>query len=86
MSSGGIGVEFSLKNLPKMLPGLILCAVFGWLALQWDATMSKWNNHFKEAEKVLKAVNEGKAPADFAPYKQKHADGLAKKTEEFKEA
>ena len=56
---GGIGVEFSLANLPKMLPGLILCAIFGWMALQWDATMSKWNNHFKEAEKVLKAVNEG---------------------------
>jgi uncharacterized membrane protein YadS len=86
MSGGGIGVEFSLKNLPKMLPGLILCAVFGWMALQWDATMSKWNNHFKEAEKVLKAVNDGKAPADYAEYKQKHADGFAKKNEEFKAA
>jgi uncharacterized membrane protein YadS len=83
---GGIGVEFSLANLPKMLPGLILCAIFGWAALQWDATMGKWNTNFKEAEKVLKAVNEGKAPADFAEYKQKHADGLAKKTEEFKAA
>ncbi len=86
MSGGGIGVEFSLKNLPKMLPGLILCAVLGWLALQWDATMSKWNNHFKEAEKVLKAVNEGKAPADYAAYKQKIADSVAKKNEEFKAA
>ena len=83
---GGIGVEFSLANLPKMLPGLILCAVFGWMALQWDATMSKWNNHFKEAEKVLKAVNEGKAPADYAEYKQKHTDSFTKKTEEFKAA
>jgi uncharacterized integral membrane protein (TIGR00698 family) len=69
-----------------MLPGLILCAVFGWAALQWDSTMSKWNNHFKEAEKVLKAVNEGKAPADYAAYKQKIADGVAKKNEEFKAA
>ncbi len=83
---GGIGVEFSLANLPKMLPGLILCAIFGWMALQWDATMSKWNTHFKEAEKVLKAVNEGKAPADYAEYKQKIADGVAKKAEEFKAA
>lgn len=83
---GGIGVEFSLANLPKMLPGLILCAIFGWMALQWDATMGKWNNHYKEAEKVLKAANEGKAPADYAEYKQKHADGFAKKTEEFKAA
>lgn len=86
MSGGGIGVEYSLKNLPKMLPGLILCAIFGWAALQWDATMSKWNTHFKEAEKVLKAVNDGKAPADFAAYKQKQADGFAKKNDEFKAA
>lgn len=83
---GGIGVEYSLANLPRMLPGLILCVVFGWLALQWDVTMSKWNNHHKEAEKILKAVNEGKAPADYAAYKQKQADSLAKKTEEFKAA
>lgn len=84
MSSGGIGVEFSLKNLPNMLPGLILCAVFGWLALQWDATMGGWNRDFKEAEKVLKEVNEGKAPATFAEYKQKQTDGFAKRTEKFK--
>jgi len=84
MSGGGIGVEFSLKNLPNMLPGLILCAVFGWLALQWDATMSGWNRDFKEAEKILKEVNEGKAPVTFAEYKQKQADGFAKRTEKFK--
>jgi uncharacterized integral membrane protein (TIGR00698 family) len=69
-----------------MLPGLILCVIFGWLALQWDATMGKWDKHYKESEKVLKAVNEGKAPADYAAYKQKQADSLAKKTEEFKAA
>jgi len=86
MSGGGIGVEFSLENLPKMLPGLILCVIFGWAALQWDATMSKWNTQYKEAEKVLKAVSEGKAPTDYATYKQKHADSFAKKTEEFKVA
>lgn len=86
MSGGGIGVEFSLKNLPRMLPGLILCAVFGWLALQWDATMSHWNRDFKEAEKLLKAVNEGKAPESFAAYQQKHEESFAKKSEEFKAA
>jgi uncharacterized integral membrane protein (TIGR00698 family) len=86
MSSGGntgIGVEFSLKNLPKMLPGLILCAILGWAALQWDATMHKWATQYKEADKVLKEVIEGKAPATFAEYKQKKDDGFAKKMEEF---
>lgn len=86
MSGGGIGVEFSLKNLPRMLPGLILCAIFGWAALQWDTTMGRWDSHFKEAEKVLKAVNEGKAQATFAEYKQHKDEGFAKKTEEFKTA
>ncbi|HAZ60526.1 MAG TPA: hypothetical protein DCY89_03010 [Gammaproteobacteria bacterium] len=85
-SGGGIGVDFSLKNLPKMLPGLILCAVLGWAALQWDQTMSQWNRDFGEAEQVLKAVHEGKAPADYAAYRQKHADSFAKKNEEFKAA
>jgi uncharacterized integral membrane protein (TIGR00698 family) len=84
--SGGIGVEFSLKNLPRMLPGLILCAIFGWAALQWDATMHKWASHYKEADKVLKEVVEGKAPATFAEYKQKKEEGFARKTEEFKAA
>jgi uncharacterized membrane protein YadS len=84
MSSGGIGVEFSLKNLPNMLPGLILCAVFGWLALQWDSTMSKWNNHHREAERVLKLVNEGKAPASYDEYKQKQQESFAKRSDKFK--
>jgi uncharacterized integral membrane protein (TIGR00698 family) len=89
MSSGdnkGIGVEFSLKNLPNMLPGLIVCAILGWAALQWDVTMHKWQTHYKEADKVLKEVNEGKAPATYAEYKQKKDEGYAKKTEEFKAA
>lgn len=86
MSSGGIGVEFSFKNLPRMLPGLILCAIFGWLALQWDASVSNWSREFKEAEKVLKDVHAGKAPADYAEYKKKKEESQAKRNEEFKAA
>lgn len=83
MSSGGIGVEFSLKNLPKMLPGLILCAVFGWMALQWDTSTHQWSREYKEADKLLKAVNAGTGVTNFAEYKQKIDDGFAKKTEAF---
>jgi uncharacterized integral membrane protein (TIGR00698 family) len=83
MSSGGIGVEFSLKNLPKMLPGLILCAVFGWMALQWDTSTHQWSREYKEADKLLKAVNAGTGVTSFAEYKQKIDDGFAKKTEAF---
>lgn len=45
-----------------MLPGLLVCAVFGWAGLQRDATMHGRQRHFKEAEKFLKSVGEGKAP------------------------
>ena len=83
MSSGGIGVEFSLKNLPKMLPGLILCAVLGWMALQWDTSTHQWSREYKEADKLLKAVNAGTGVTSFAEYKQKIDDGFAKKTEAF---
>jgi uncharacterized integral membrane protein (TIGR00698 family) len=82
----GIGVEFRLKNLPAMAPGLLVCAVLGWAALQWDVTMHKWQSHYKEAEKVLKEVKDGKVPASHAEYKQKKDEGYAKKVEEFKAA
>lgn len=85
-NGNGIGVEFRLKNLPTMLPGLLACAVLGWAALQWDVTMHKWQSHYKEAEKVLKDVNEGKVAATHAEYKAKREDGYAKKVEEFKAA
>jgi uncharacterized integral membrane protein (TIGR00698 family) len=48
--------------------------------------MHKWASHYKEADKVLKEVVEGKAPATFAEYKQKKEEGFARKTEEFKAA
>ena len=84
MSSGGIGVDFSLKGLPKMLPGLILCVLVGWLALQWDTSIHKWSGAFKEAEKVLKAEKEGKPFLPYDEYKKNKEEGFAKKQEEFK--
>lgn len=65
MSGGGIGVDYSLKGIPKMLPGLILCMVFGWMALQWDHSIHKWAGELKEVNSVLKVKAEGKP---FLPY------------------
>jgi uncharacterized integral membrane protein (TIGR00698 family) len=79
MASGGIGVEYSLRGFPKMLPGLILCIVFGWLALQWDYTTHNWASEFKEAQSVLKSRADGKSFADYDAYK-------ASKTEKYKQA
>ncbi|MBM4289939.1 MAG: putative sulfate exporter family transporter [Deltaproteobacteria bacterium] len=74
MAGGGIGVDYTLRNLPRMLPGLLLCLVFGWLALQWDATIHNWQREYKEAAVVLSSVKEGKASADYNAYKQAKDD------------
>jgi len=82
MASGGIGVEYSLRGLPKMLPGLILCMVFGWLALQWDHTTGKWAGELKEVNAVLKTKAEGKGFPDYEAYKsgkaEKYKQAMAK--------
>lgn len=70
MASGGIGVDYTLRNLPRMLPGLLLCMFFGWLALQWDATIHNWERNYKEAVAVLAPLKTGNAPADYSAYKQ----------------
>lgn len=79
MASGGIGVEYSLKGLPRMIPGLILCMVFGWLALQWDHSVHKWAGELKEVKSVLKSVSDGKASSDYETY-------MAAKNDKYKQA
>lgn len=69
MAGGGIGVDYSLKGLPKMLPGLILCIVLGWMALQWDQSIHKWAGELKEANAVLKIKADGKEFPAFDAYK-----------------
>lgn len=69
MSSGGIGVDYTLKGLPKMLPGLILCMILGWAALQWDTSVHKWAGALKEATAILKITQDGREFPDFAAYK-----------------
>lgn len=86
MAGGGIGVEYSFRAIPKMLPGLLLCFVFGWAALQWDATMHSWARDYKEAESLLKAEKEkGKPLGAYEEYVQSKKDGFTKKEEEYKQ-
>jgi uncharacterized integral membrane protein (TIGR00698 family) len=74
MAGGGIGVDYTWRNLPKMLPGLVFCMVFGWLALQWDATIHDYDKDYKEAAVVLKAMGDGKGYADYNAYKKAKDD------------
>jgi hypothetical protein len=86
MAGGGIGVEYSLRAVPKMLPGLILCFVFGWAALQWDTTVHNWSRDYKEAESLLKAEKDkGTALGTYDEYVQAKKDGFAKKEGEYKQ-
>ncbi len=66
MAGGGIGVRYSLKELPSMLPGLLLCIVLGWLALQWDASMGELRKGYRESMAILKPHLELNKP--IAPY------------------
>jgi uncharacterized integral membrane protein (TIGR00698 family) len=74
MAGGGIGVDFTLKNLPRMLPGLLLCILFGWLALQWDATIHNYEKGYKEATAVLSNIKAGKPAGSYSDYKQAKDD------------
>ncbi|MHC1745131.1 MAG: YeiH family protein [Syntrophobacteraceae bacterium] len=74
MAGGGISVDYSFKGLPKMIPGLIFCIVFGWLALQWDATIHNYERDYKEAASVLKAAKEGKPFLSYPDYKKAKDD------------
>lgn len=84
MAGGGIGVDFSLKGLPKMIPGLLVCIILGWAALQWDTSIHRWEAEYKAADKILKAEKEGKPFLAYDEYKAKQADSYAKKQEEYK--
>lgn len=53
----------------KYAPGLILCIILGWLALQWDQSIHKWQKDFQESEKILKASQkEGGVFLSFPEY------------------
>lgn len=75
MAGGGIGVSYSLKDLPKILPGLILCVVLGWVALQWDSSMGELRKGFRESEAILKPhIELGKPIAPYEDYVRNKED------------
>lgn len=67
------------SGIVKYIPGLILCVILGWLALQWDQSIHKWKKDYQESEKILKAyIKEGKSVLPFDEYR-------AKSEEKYKE-
>lgn len=78
-----IGVDYSLKGLPKMLPGLLLCMLLGWLALQWDTSIHSWEKSYKESNKILTSVSNNAPLPAFAEYKAKREADFAQKQAEY---
>jgi uncharacterized integral membrane protein (TIGR00698 family) len=79
MAGGGIGVDFSLKGLPKMLPGLIVCVILGWLALQWDHTIGDLRKGYKEAASVIKPFKDlGQPIPSYDDYVKNKEDAYKK--------
>lgn len=73
--NGGIG---------KYIPGLILCMILGWFALQWDQFIHRWQKDYLESEKILKAdKKEGKPFLPFDEYSAKKEEGYKEKVDAF---
>lgn len=52
------------------VPGFVLCIILGWMALQWDQSIHKWQKDFQESEKILKASQkEGWVFLSFPEYR-----------------
>lgn len=74
MAGGSIGVVYTLRNLPRIMPGLLLCLFLGWAALQWDTTIHRYEQDYKEATAVLGDIKGGKLAASFADYQKAKQD------------
>ncbi len=72
------------SGIVKYIPGLILCIILGWLALQWDQSIHKWQKDFQESEKILKAhIKDGKPFLSFAEYMTKSEEKYKEKLAAF---
>jgi uncharacterized integral membrane protein (TIGR00698 family) len=68
----------------KYIPGLILCIILGWLALQWDQSIHKWQKDFQESEKILNASQkEGGGFLSFPEYMTKSEEKYKEKLSAF---
>lgn len=77
-----VGVDLTdVKQWPGMLPGLIACLIFGWLALQWDYyVIGEMRKGYREAEAILKPHKELGKPL------KSYADYVANKEDSYKAA
>lgn len=72
------------SGIVKYIPGFVLCMIFGWMALQWDQSIHKWQKDYQASEKILKAnADDGKPFLSFAEYKLKSEETYQAKVAAF---
>jgi uncharacterized integral membrane protein (TIGR00698 family) len=72
------------KGIAQYIPGLILCIILGWIALQWDQSIHKWQKDYQASEKILKAnEKDGKPFLSFDEYTAKNEDAFKEKLASF---
>lgn len=83
----GVGVDLTdVRQWPKMLPGFLVCLLFAWLVLQYDKyVIGDLNRGHREATRLLKSVQEGKAPASYEEYVQARQESYKKALERYQQ-
>jgi len=72
------------RGIVQYIPGLILCMFLGWLSLQWDQSIHKWQKDYQESDKLLKAnIKEGKPFLTFDEYRAKSEEKYKEKLAAF---
>jgi uncharacterized integral membrane protein (TIGR00698 family) len=66
-------------GIAKYFPGFILCIILGWISLQWDFSIHKWQKEYQACEKILTTYTQDRKP--FLPF----AEYTAKSDEKYKE-
>ena len=72
------------SGVAKYIPGLILCMILGWFALQWDQSIHRWQKDYQASEKILKVhTEEGKPFLPFMEYVAKSEEKYQEKLAAF---
>jgi len=62
----------SKGSIRRYIPGLILCMILGWIALQWDHSVKAWDKDYEVCQKILKGIEKGDPASSFDEYTAKH--------------
>lgn len=62
------------EGLLSYIPGLIVCVILGWIALQWDQSIKAWEGDYDRCQKILKTHVQGQPALSFDEYVTTHEE------------